>query len=160
MSHLLSYVYRADGIEQTDRLGKALARWLPEKITIGLSGTLGAGKTYLVQEICRHWKIDPEDVVSPTFTLCNEYQGSRKIFHLDLYRLKDEDDLFEVGATEYFLEQAVVFAEWSDRFPEFLPEDRLEIDLQIEADNIRNIYFRSNHPDLDVNKLNLLLQNS
>ena len=84
------FVYDAHSETDTDAFGKALAAVLPSACVIALNGTLGAGKTRLVQALAAGVGIDRRDVVSPTFVLVQEYHGSRSIIHVDAYRLKDE----------------------------------------------------------------------
>ena len=73
----LSFV--AQDLSDTDRLGATLAQVLPASSVVSLVGTLGAGKTYLVQSLASALGVARESVVSPTFVLCQEYQGSKKI---------------------------------------------------------------------------------
>ena len=76
----------------TDRLGAALADVLPGGSVVALCGTLGAGKTRLVQAIAAATGVARRSVVSPTFVLVQQYEGRRTIYHLDAYRLRDEDE--------------------------------------------------------------------
>ena len=94
---MTQFVFDAASEADTDRLGAALAGVLPPGTTIALNGTLGAGKTRLVQAIAAACGIDRQDVVSPTFVLCQRYQGDRMIYHLDAYRLHDDDEFRELG---------------------------------------------------------------
>ena len=104
-------------------------------------GTLGSGKTRLVQAVASASGIDVRNVVSPTYLILQEYQGERSIFHFDLYRLRDEDEYFELGPDEYFENSDLTFLEWSDRFEQYLPEDRLDIAVVIVDENQRDFQF-------------------
>ena len=75
---------------------------LPDGTTVALCGTLGAGKTRLVQAIAEAAGVDRRDVLSPTFVLIQEYHGRRSIYHIDAYRLRDEDEFLALGPEEYF----------------------------------------------------------
>src|SRR5687767_7422440 len=109
-------VFDACNEQETDRLGAALAAALPAGTTIALSGTLGAGKTRLVQAIAAALGVRREDVVSPTFVLCQQYVGERAtIYHLDAYRIRDEDEFRELGVEELFASGAIVVVEWGER---------------------------------------------
>ncbi len=121
----------------TARLGAALAEALPDGTTVALCGTLGAGKTRLVQAIAEAAGIDRRDVISPTFVLIKEYHGRRTICHMDAYRLKDEDEFAELGPDEYFESDAVVFVEWADRVEAELPKERIEIQIEITGEHSR-----------------------
>lgn len=78
-----------------------------------LCGELGAGKTSFVKGVALQKHII-EDVVSPTFTIINEYTGDIDIYHMDLYRLKNSEELFEIGFEEYLYLDGVVIIEWPD----------------------------------------------
>ena len=70
----------------------------------------------------------PRDAAtSPTFVLVNEYRGRVPIYHIDAYRLRDEDEFLELGPEEYFESEGVTFVEWADRVADCLPAERLEI---------------------------------
>jgi len=116
---------------ETAQFGHALATVLPEACTIALNGTLGAGKTRLVQAIAEAVGVDRRDVVSPTFVLVQEYHGSRWIIHVDAYRLKDEDEFRQLGGEEYLVGPYVVVIEWADRIAGCLPDDYLEIAIEV-----------------------------
>ncbi|MCA9148759.1 MAG: tRNA (adenosine(37)-N6)-threonylcarbamoyltransferase complex ATPase subunit type 1 TsaE [Planctomycetales bacterium] len=115
----------------TDRLGAILAQWLPDGATVCLSGTLGAGKTRLVQAVARACQVPLDQVVSPTFTLCNEYRGTRRIDHFDVYRVRDEDELLELGLDEYFDAPSLTFVEWGERYANQLPDARVDIQIEL-----------------------------
>ena len=116
--------------QDTDRLGAVLAATLPPGTTVALSGTLGAGKTRLVQAIATASGVPREDVVSPTFVLCQQYDGDRSIYHLDAYRLRDEDEFRELGPEEFFASQGLVLIEWAEKVADLLPAERLEIEIE------------------------------
>ena len=121
----------------TDRFGAALARILPDGTVIAMTGTLGAGKTRLVRAVAQASGIDPEEVSSPTFVLVHEYLGKRPIYHFDTYRLRDEDEFMELGPEEYFYGAGLTFVEWAERFPAILPEDRIEIVIDVLDETVR-----------------------
>jgi tRNA threonylcarbamoyladenosine biosynthesis protein TsaE len=126
--------------QATERLGTALADVLPPATVIGLIGTLGAGKTRLVQAVARALGVPPGSVTSPTFVLVNEYrEGRMPVFHIDTYRLKDDDEFLNLGPEEYFESPGLTFVEWADRVEHLLPEDRLEIELEVTGDNSRRV---------------------
>src|SRR5262245_8345601 len=115
-------VYSAANESATDRFGAALARALPLGTTVALCGTLGAGKTRLVQAIAAEYGVPREDVVSPTFVLCQQYRGKCTIYHLDAYRLGNEDEFRGLGVEEMFESNALVIVEWADRVAGALPD--------------------------------------
>ncbi|HEX4130970.1 MAG TPA: tRNA (adenosine(37)-N6)-threonylcarbamoyltransferase complex ATPase subunit type 1 TsaE [Pirellulales bacterium] len=115
----------------TEQLARALAKVLPSSAVIGLNGPLGAGKTRFVKALAAATGVSPEDVTSPTFVLVQEYTAARPIYHFDLYRLRDEDEFLELGPEEYFARPGWTVLEWANRFPRCLPEERLDIEIEI-----------------------------
>jgi len=116
-----------DSERQTDVLGPILAATLPDGAVVALLGTLGAGKTRLVQAVAAASGVPRDEVGSPTFVLVREYEGDRPIFHFDAYRLRDSDEFLELGPDEYFESDGLSFVEWADKVEDATPEDRLEI---------------------------------
>ena len=134
---MTSFVFEAANEAHTDRFGAALAAAVPLGTTIALSGTLGAGKTRLVQAIAAACGVDRGEVVSPTFVLCQRYQGDRTIYHLDAYRLKDEDEFRALGPEEFFESDGLTIVEWAEKVSDCLPDERLEIDIAVGDDQAR-----------------------
>lgn len=126
-------------IAAMERFGRLLAKHLPESSTIALCGTLGAGKTRLVQAVAAACGIDPADVTSPTFVLCREYHGNRTIYHADAYRLRDEDEFLELGPEEWFAAKGLTFLEWAERVERCLPEDYIAIEIEVTGETSRII---------------------
>jgi tRNA threonylcarbamoyladenosine biosynthesis protein TsaE len=134
-----SFTFHARSLADTDRIGAALAAALPEGATVALSGTLGAGKTRLVQAIAAALGIEGDSVLSPTFVLCQEYRGRRAVYHLDAYRIADDDEFLQLGVEEYFDSSALVFIEWAERVNRCLPRDHLQISIDVVGDTERQI---------------------
>ena len=133
-----SRTFHSRSEDQTIALGERLAAELPAKAVVLLIGNLGAGKTTLAKGIVKGLKAaHPEDVSSPTFTLIHEYSPS--VYHIDLYRLDSAAQVATLGLDEIFDRQAVVLIEWGERFPEWLPEDRIEIRLKVTGENSREV---------------------
>lgn len=135
----------------TDRLGAILARHLPTAAVVTLSGPLGAGKTRLVQAIGASWGIPREEIVSPTFVLCREYPIDRNsqpltFYHLDAYRIRDDDEFRELGDMEYYEAPAVTFIEWPERVADCLPDERLAIEIVAASESQREFRLRAMGP--------------
>lgn len=128
-----TFRWHAPDEESTDKLGTALAHALPRPAVVALGGTLGAGKTRLVRALAEGLGIAPGSVTSPTFVLLHEYPGATPLFHFDAYRLRDEDEFWQLGADEYLSGQAggIVVIEWAERVAGCLPEERLEITIDV-----------------------------
>ena len=116
-------------VEETEALGERLGAILQPDDFIGLSGDLGAGKTALSRGLARGLGVPPEaQVSSPTFALVNAYRGGRlPLFHADLYRVKDAEELYDAGIYDLIDAGSVLVVEWIDRVRAFAPEDWLEI---------------------------------
>ena len=108
-------------------------------MVICLEGELGSGKTVFVKGFARAMGID-ETVTSPTFNLVKEYSGEMTLFHMDVYRLKEECQT--IGFDDYFNKDSVSIIEWADLICECLPEERLEIEFRIIDENIRVLIFK------------------
>lgn len=122
--------------EETRTLGLALGALLRTGDFVGLQGELGAGKTQLARGVAEGAGVDPADVSSPTFSIVQSYAGTHvTLHHCDFYRLRGEDELFATGF--YDLEGAIL-VEWIDRVPPALPEESLQVELEvIDADTRR-----------------------
>jgi len=131
------------GPEETLRLGRLIGGKLKSPAVVALFGSLGAGKTCLTQGLALGLGVPPEcPVVSPTFTLANEYPGRLPLFHLDCYRL-ESDEFFEAGLDEYFTRDGVTVLEWAEKLGSDLPRPRLEIELLVESAGGRRVLLRS-----------------
>ena len=134
-----------DGIQ---RLADLLVQYLGQPLTIGMIGTLGAGKTSLTQAITRAAGIDAADVTSPTFTLQQTHVGQFTIHHLDAYRLADEDEFLELGVEELFEQaDAWTIVEWADRVEAVMPLETLWLTIEIESESHRRVTIDSSQND-------------
>ena len=123
--------------EVTEKFGAKLQQILPKKCTVFLQGDLGAGKTTLVRGFLRAAGHQGA-VKSPTYTLVEEYLiHDRHIWHFDLYRLHDPEELEWIGIHDYFSHDAICFVEWPERGEGFLPEPDVIIELQAENNGRR-----------------------
>ena len=145
------FIFDAADESQTTRLGAALARALPDGATVSLCGTLGAGKTRLVQAVARACGVEPRRVVSPTFVLIHEYQGRRSVDHIDAYRIRDAREFDELGPDEYFEGPGLTLVEWADRVERCLPPDRLDVRIEVTGEHARRFEVRVlGHLDLAI----------
>ena len=108
--------------DETERFGRALADQLMPGDIVCLVGDLGTGKTALTKAVAAGLGIE-EHIVSPTFNIVKEYRSGRlPLYHFDVYRLGSSEELFEIGARDYFYGQGVCVIEWAD--PDFLRRRR------------------------------------
>jgi tRNA threonylcarbamoyladenosine biosynthesis protein TsaE len=136
-----------DSVEQTKRLGAALAPALQPGDLISLTGDLGAGKTQFVQGVAGGLGIDGP-VTSPTFTIIREYDGRLPLYHFDVYRLESLAELTVLGYEEYFFGTGATVIEWGDKVEPLLPADRLTIEMHrmLESDTHRQLIVKASGP--------------
>ena len=127
--------------EQTWRTGELLDALLGPGDVVCLYGDLGAGKTSLSYGIARGLAVREQYIPSPTFTFVNEYQGRVPFYHIDLYRLKDPEELVNIGFEEYLGSDGVAVVEWAERAEDELPEERLSVYLNYVNENSRELGF-------------------
>jgi tRNA threonylcarbamoyladenosine biosynthesis protein TsaE len=138
MSSVLRFESRSE--EETRALGQTLAVLLPPDGVVLLIGDLGAGKTTLAQGIAAaRGAACAEDVSSPTFTLIHEYGDPVSVYHLDLYRLDTAEQARRLGIEDIYDAPALVLVEWGERFPDLLPENRIEIRIRMFGETEREI---------------------
>ena len=132
------YFLELASIEKTLAFGEFLGKVAEPADIITLEGPLGAGKTALTQAIGRGLGIDPKIyITSPTFSLLQEYQGRLMLYHMDLYRLAGEEDIENLGFTEYLYGNGLTVIEWPERLGSVMPADRLHIQLLITGEGSR-----------------------
>jgi tRNA threonylcarbamoyladenosine biosynthesis protein TsaE len=144
-----TFQFVANSEVDTERLGTALAGALPGGTVVALIGTLGAGKTRLVQAFAAAQGVPRDEATSPTFVLVNEYQGRLPIYHIDAYRLRDEDEFLELGPEEYFDSAGITFIEWADRVADCLPAERVEIRCEAIGETSRRFTLQVTSPQLE-----------
>jgi tRNA threonylcarbamoyladenosine biosynthesis protein TsaE len=121
--------------DETISLGRRIAAELPQRAAVLLIGNLGAGKTTIAKGIIEGLGIAcGNEVSSPTYTLIHEYGEGGRAYHIDLYRLDSAAEVASLGLDEIFDREAVTLVEWGERFPELMPPDRIEIQLQATGD--------------------------
>ena len=125
---------------ETESLGQAIGRTVDGGEVLALIGELGAGKTAFVRGVAAGLGVPLDRVSSPTFVLVHEYHGRLPFIHVDLYRLRTETELSDIGLEDYFTVRSVLAIEWADRFPSLLPEDRLEVRLRHKDLETRTAY--------------------
>ena len=124
---------------ETESVGAALSKILSPGAVIAYRGDLGAGKTVFSKGLCKALGVT-EHVSSPTFCLVNEYEGERfPIYHFDLYRIEDPDELYEIGFSEFTEGAGIAIIEWPQRAEEMLPKSRIEVSIDRDGDDRRKV---------------------
>ena len=138
-------------LSATDRLGQLLAETLPDGSVVALIGTLGAGKTKLVQAIAKYTGNAEETISSPTFVLLHEYiGGERPIYHFDAYRLETAEEFRRLSPDDYFEGTGITFIEWADKFPQILPTNHLEIRIEPLGETSRRVCLRAHGAEYEA----------
>jgi tRNA threonylcarbamoyladenosine biosynthesis protein TsaE len=122
---------------KTKELGEELGKLLKKGDVVTLIGELGSGKTCFVQGIAKGLEIK-EPILSPTFTIISIYQGKFLFYHIDLFRIKSDEELYELGIEDGF-ENGVCAIEWAEKLGNFTPEHRIEVKFKILGENEREI---------------------
>lgn len=126
--------------EETKKFGFEIAKNLCGGDVLALIGDLGTGKTALTSYIAAGLGITRR-VNSPTFTIVKEYtEGRLPLYHFDVYRVSDPEELFNIGIEEYFFGQGVCIVEWADLIEEILPEDTKYIYLEYGKNEGERVY--------------------
>lgn len=136
---------------QTLELGKKLGRLLQQPTLVLLQGDLGAGKTVFARGVARGLGVDPQiPITSPTFTLMNHYQARLDLYHFDLYRLSDPDELIELGFDDYAYGSGVTLIEWPEKLGNSetpglwvdlkrIDDERREIDFSFQGEENKEL---------------------
>ncbi len=126
--------------QEVEEYGIRLGQTVCPGTIIALTGDLGAGKTTLTKAIAKGLGIT-ETITSPTFTIVKEYQSGRlPLFHFDVYRIGDIDEMYELGYEEYFFGNGVCVVEWADLIEDLIPEEAMWISIAYGEDEGERIY--------------------
>jgi len=124
--------------QETFDLGFRIGKACTPGTVVSLRGSLGAGKTVLAKGIAKALDIT-EAIVSPTFTLMQEYEGVLPLYHMDLYRISGTDEFEMIGGEEMLYGNGVTLIEWSEKIQEMLPDGTIFVDISIMPDTKREI---------------------
>ena len=125
--------YLSHSPEDTEAIGRligcALKKANVRRAFIALRGEMGVGKTAFTRGFADAFAVS--SVRSPTYTVVNEYKGDTiSIFHFDLYRLEDEDDLYSIGFDDYLAREGLILCEWTEKIPEIVPNDAIAVSIR------------------------------
>lgn len=134
-------------IESIERLPEAAAQFISRfgeerPGVVAIEAPMGAGKTTFISEVVRQLG-SADEASSPTFSIANIYDTERwgRVYHLDCYRLEDEEDAYETGVEDYFASGAPCFVEWPGRIEGLLPPDTLRVEIRVDEEGRRHLTF-------------------
>lgn len=130
-------------VEETMSLGKKIGERAKSGDIICLMGDLGTGKTHITKGIAEGLGIS-DHITSPTFNIVNEYDGRLKLYHFDVYRVNDPDEIAAIGFDEYIFGDGVSIIEWANYIEDLIPEESLKITIEKlpdQGENSRKISF-------------------
>lgn len=132
--------YAYEGLAEIKKAAQFVIANASKKKVWLLRGEMGAGKTTLVKAIGHELGI-VDTISSPTYSLVNEYadQLDETYYHFDFYRIRDEEEAYDIGTEEYFYSGALCFIEWSEKIPSLIPDEYLEININLVSETGRNL---------------------
>lgn len=129
-------------IYRLEKINEAAADVLKEigvRSIITFNGEMGAGKTTFIHALCRQMGVS-ETMGSPTFSIINEYEGAKgPVFHIDLYRCKNEDEAIRAGVEDCIYSGCVCLVEWPSKAPSLFPEETIQVSIAETVDKTRKI---------------------
>jgi tRNA threonylcarbamoyladenosine biosynthesis protein TsaE len=138
----ITYVSRSE--HDTQKIAQRLVPFLHKGAIVCLFGDLGAGKTVFVKGMAAGMKMDPDEVSSPSYVLMNIYQGKRHtLFHFDLYRLQDIEEIEGIGYEEFIYGQDIAVIEWAERLQDNSPSAFLSVRIQHQTQTRRKITLKA-----------------
>jgi len=130
-------IYKSNSAKETENIAKAFAKTLKAGDVVCLWGDLGVGKTAFAGGLSKGLGVT-EYISSPTFTVVNCYEGKLPVYHFDVYRISDSEDMYEIGYEEYVYGDGVSIIEWPGLIADILPDARYDItiskNLELHAD--------------------------
>lgn len=133
--------YKTYSEEETTAKGSQFGQHLPNNSIVCFRGDLGAGKTTFIKGIVKAFAKESQGqaITSPTFVYLNIYEGTKTVYHFDLYRLHDADEFLSMGFDELLFAEGICCIEWSERIARLLPPNCTFIDIEHVEENIRHI---------------------
>ena len=127
--------YISFSTEETEEIASRLAKELKKGDFVAMYGDLGVGKTAFVRGLAG--VLAPTaSVKSPTYTVVNEYKGEEcKLYHFDVYRIEDDDDLYSIGFYDY-VKKGISVCEWSENIPYAIPENAIKVTIERVAEDV------------------------
>jgi tRNA threonylcarbamoyladenosine biosynthesis protein TsaE len=133
-------IFHTKSSDETIALGKKIGAKLKPGDVLGFYGELGSGKTTMIKGIAIGLGVKEQDLVkSPSFVMILEYKGNYNIYHIDLYRIKDTEELASIGFDDYLYGEGVCLIEWAEKAEKELPENIIKVELEVTNPDQRKI---------------------
>jgi tRNA threonylcarbamoyladenosine biosynthesis protein TsaE len=134
-------IIEIDSLNELDKVAEAVLASLDGRTVVALDAPMGAGKTTLISRIAQLLGAE-DDVTSPTFAIVNQYEGSRTIYHFDMYRIERWEEALDFGSEEYLSSGELCLVEWPEKIEPLLPEDTMVVKIEILSDTARRFVIR------------------
>ena len=134
-------VIEINSLDELDRVAEAVVESLDGRTVVAFDAPMGAGKTTLISRIARYLGSE-DDVTSPTFAIVNQYEGSRTIYHFDMYRIESVEEALDFGSEEYLSSGELCLVEWPEKIEPLLPDDTMVVRIEILSDDARRFVIR------------------
>ena len=148
MSHDLQHLtIESTSTAETEKIGQQVGQHLNGGDVVALEGDLGMGKTSFIRGLARGLDIKDREVSSPTFVFVHEHHGRLSLIHMDLFRIEQSEDLFDLGIMDYLEGPRVIAIEWAEKAGSLLPENKLTIKInETRNPQHRQLAFKTANP--------------
>ncbi len=138
-------IYKSNSSKETENIAKSFAKTLKKGDVLCLDGDLGVGKTAFVKGLAKGLGVS-EYISSPTFTIVNCYDGYLPLYHFDVYRISDSDEMFDIGFDEYIQGDGICVIEWANIIDDILPDERYDIKIK------KNLEIHEDFREIEIEK--------
>ncbi|MBE6202505.1 MAG: tRNA (adenosine(37)-N6)-threonylcarbamoyltransferase complex ATPase subunit type 1 TsaE [Rikenellaceae bacterium] len=134
-------IIEIESLAELDDVAQAVLDALDGRTVVAFDAPMGAGKTTLISRIAALLGAD-DAVTSPTFAIVNQYEGSRTIYHFDMYRIERIEEALDFGSEEYLSSGELCLVEWPEKIEALLPDDTMVVKIEILSDTARRFVIR------------------
>lgn len=134
-------IIEIESLNELDSVAQAVLDALDGRTVVAFDAPMGAGKTTLISRIAALLGAD-DAVTSPTFAIVNQYEGSRTIYHFDMYRIERVEEALDFGSEEYLSSGELCLVEWPEKIEPLLPDDTMVVKIEIISDTARRFVIR------------------